>query len=84
MTIEWKDPPPARQLKWAKELAPLKDHPGKWALIIESTYSSRAAGILSSLRKGGENPDLYELAYRPSTEKEGFYDLYARFLGKKT
>lgn len=76
MKIKWQDPPESgigrgRQASRERDqlVEELKEHPGKWALILEDQKSSSAA---ASMRKRG-------CEARTVRHKEtGTYDVYAR------
>lgn len=77
MQIKWQDPPEpstgrGRQTSRERDqlVAQLKNHPGKWALILEDQKSSSAA---TSMRKRG--CEARSVRHR----KTNTYDVYARW-----
>jgi hypothetical protein len=65
MTIEWKEPPPAANRKWAPIIAELKANPGSWAFIGKMsistayTYSKRYGVELRLGTKDKHKADVY-------------------------
>ena len=79
MQIVWKDPPArVSRSTWAERLAPLVEHPGRWAMIQEGTLS-RINGLRSRLVRVGALRGHYE--FRTHKVSDDSSELYARYVG---
>jgi hypothetical protein len=76
--IIWKDPPPkTTRSTWADRLAPLKERPGQWAMVRQST-PPRISGLRQRLAKTAALGEAFEFrAHRVSAESA---ELYARYI----
>jgi hypothetical protein len=83
--IIWEDPPPLAASgggvgHWTRTLAPLVEHPGRWARVYTTTR--RSAGTTARhLRHGRYHipPGRWEFTSRKLSEDQG--GVYARYLG---
>lgn len=82
--IVWKDPPPKhvqgrRQHVWFEKLAPVTEHPERWAMvaIIKSAATAR------DLRQGAYVIPEGNWEFRTHQIEFGKFELYARYLGPK-
>jgi hypothetical protein len=79
--IRWEDPPPAppRQPSWVDRLAPLMEHPKRWAIIQVRETSTQARMTANNLRTQARLPDgQWEFTHRCAG---GEWRVYARYLG---
>jgi len=82
--IRWEDPPPkatgSGSRVWVTKLAPLREHPKRWASVAIFPTSSQAANAAGALRGGHyhRGPGRWEFAARTV---EGEHHVYARYLG---
>jgi hypothetical protein len=84
--IVWEDPPPkslgvANQPQWPARLAPLREHPGKWARIRDYKNRNAASTSANYLRKRAIGFDPTEFEFTCRTEADGTGVLYARYIG---
>jgi len=82
MSIEWKEPPPARRKGRPWSLTPddvnkLKDKPNEWALFREGTYAAHAYKLRQRY------PELEVTLRGAGTNDKGtrLYDIYIRYVG---
>jgi hypothetical protein len=80
--IIWEDPPPGpdRTRRWERILAPLVEHPNRWARV--TTTPGRTANVFASnLRRGRYHipPGRWEFVSRKLDD--GHTAVYARYLG---
>ena len=50
--VRWEDPPPDR-FRWKNIAEELREHPGRWALVMEQTDKGAAANCFNGLAKRG-------------------------------
>lgn len=80
--IVWEDPAPRRTGRggqfgiWIERLSPLLEHPGRWAVVLESETPSRAYGIAHNLSHHRLRVPPGEWEYTARGNK-----VYARYLG---
>jgi hypothetical protein len=85
--IIWEEPPPAKKGPnsdiWMRVLAPLLDHPGKWARVREvSTVNQGVVSTLRTRKSRIPRPDhKWEFTSR---RMNGSCFIYARYLGEGT
>ena len=83
--IEFRDPPPprvgGRPRVWEPLLAPLTEHPGRWAVVRTYEADYLAATDAARLRSGRVPlpPGRWEFTSRRTSD--GGSELFARFLG---
>lgn len=71
LELNWKEPPPEVSSRYAPVLALLKQHPGRWALVVEKRKSSGAAAPWKKLG--------CEARAVRTDDAEPAYDVYARW-----
>lgn len=81
--VVWEDPPngPGSSGCWGKLLAPLREHPGRWAKVKVGNDVVRAEG--SNIKRGayaGIEAGEFEVTSR--AVGDGRYALYARYVGE--
>lgn len=82
--IVWEDPPPktkgSRKGVWAGRLAPLREHPGKWANL--GSYHCGTAAMLKGGRLGGATAGEFDAVCRDVDRLSGRGTLYVRYVGE--
>lgn len=82
--IAWEDPPPVTygrppNTEWSERLAPLREHPGRWALIGQ--FHSATANNIKKGRFAGITQGEFEVTLR-HIDRASKGDMYVRFVGK--
>lgn len=81
--MEWKNPPPPTRLPWAERLAPLREHPHRWASFGDHDYATRR-DINQGRRIKGITAGDYEAVNRAThLTGTGKYrgELFVRYVG---
>ena len=78
--IVWKDPPTQdNRYVWVDVLAPLVDHPGRWAIVRTTKTSAVARSTVDNLNRGTLRPPPGRWEFRASG-----CEVFARYLGPDT
>lgn len=90
--FRWEDPPPAlagrtaqprRSEHWRDVAAKLREHPGRWAVVVEDEFFGYAAGLASQVKAGKLAAFRPGGSFEAQTRTVGkSYRLYARYVGE--
>lgn len=75
--MEWKTPDPAHAARWATRLAPLREHPHRWASYGFHHHSARrdiAQGLVADVK-----PGEFEAVMRGGGQHRA--ELFVRYVG---
>lgn len=87
--VVWRTPPPAQgsgsrnmaTTKWERALAPLREHPGRWAQIEVLDTARKARVLANNLSRSPRFHDRWRFATRT---EHGKGVVYAQFVGDET
>lgn len=85
--IVWEDPPEidrrgGRRSPWDERLAPLREHPGKWANL--GSWDRSTSSNIVGCQVGSHLPGEFEAVMRHIDKSTFRGTLYVRFVGEAT
>ena len=91
--IRWEEPPPhgngrkptnrpKQTTLWRGIAAELREHPGRWALVVAEDGYNYAGGLASQIERGSLSAFRPRGSFEAVTRTVGMVRVYARFVGE--